>query len=474
MMVYIILLSYLAFIFLGSLIGVKSKDATPESYFLADRNLTTISLFFTILATNFSAFYFLGFAGEGYKVGYAHYVMMALGTAFAGLSFIILGTRVWKIGKIKGYITPAELIYGQSGDRPLSYLYSGVMIVFTLPYLALQIVGGGYILESITGGDINYTLSVILLTIVTIVYVVIGGMQSVARTDLKQGLLMIVFMFLAVVWVGSDLGGITQANKEVLSIDSSLFEPSGKNGFYSGQKWFSFLIFWFFCIPMFPQLFMRFYIAKDLNILRKSAVLYAFIPLVISIFPVMIGVWGHTSFPGLEGKAADQILPMMLVRHTSEWFSALVMTGAIAAFMSTLDSQLLALSTMITRDFYVPVSGRQPDFKKEVLIGRVLVAILACLGMLIAFKPFDTIFDMGKMAFSGLAILFPLSYALIKGYTVQRYWAFSSVIVPLVMLFLFYYQVLPTSICLGFEYFVLIIIIAIICVSVGVRMANKK
>ena len=97
MMVYFILIAYLAIIFLGSLIGIKPKEETPESYFLADRNLKTLGLFFTILATNFSAFYFLGFAGEGYKVGYIHYTMMAVGTALASLSFNAeLPKRFWR------------------------------------------------------------------------------------------------------------------------------------------------------------------------------------------------------------------------------------------------------------------------------------------------------------------------------------------------------------------------------------------
>jgi len=108
-MIYIILIIYISFTFWASLYGTKIKDATPESYFLANRDLGTLSLFFTILATNFSAFYFLGFAGEGYKIGYAHYIIMAIGTALAGLSFLIVGTKVWVLGKKKGYITPAEL-----------------------------------------------------------------------------------------------------------------------------------------------------------------------------------------------------------------------------------------------------------------------------------------------------------------------------------------------------------------------------
>lgn len=468
-MIYAIIIGYLLFTFWGSLWGIKSREATPESYFLANRGLGTLSLFFTILATNFSAFYFLGFAGEGYKIGYAHYIIMAVGTGIAGLSFLIIGPKIWQLGKKHSYITPSELIMGQSGHRPLAMLFSAVMIVFTLPYLALQIVGGGYILENLTNGDVSYSLAVVLLTLFTIVYVIIGGMESVAKTDLKQGLLVILFMTLAVFLVGNDLGGITEANRRAADLVPELFSQTGNNGHYSAKRWFSLIIFWFFCVPMFPQLFMRFYIAKDLDTLKKSAVLYAFIPIVISILPVMIGVWGHLSFPDLVGKESDQILPMMLMEHTTDWFAALVMTGAIAAFMSTLDSQLLALSTMVTRDFYIPFSKKEIDFKQEVFTGRVLVGIFAIIGMLIAFNPFDTIFDMGKMAFSGLAILFPIALAITRFNLAKPGFGIAAILVGLLLLFGFYYKLIDSSWTFGFESFIIVIAVSFLITFLGVR-----
>ncbi|MEL6867998.1 MAG: sodium:solute symporter family protein, partial [Bacteroidota bacterium] len=427
----------------------------------------TLSLFFTILATNFSAFYFLGFAGEGYRIGFAHYTIMAFGTAFAALSFYLIGTPVWNLGKKYGYITPGELIYGQTGSSSLRYLYAGVMMVYTLPYLALQIVGGGYILENLTDGEIPYLLGVVLLTVFTIVYVVIGGMQSVARTDLKQGLLVILFMLLALIMVSNSLGGLQAANTQLLELKPELFSIEGGNGHYTPQKWFSFMIFWLFCIPMFPQLFMRFYIARDLRHLKQSALLYAAIPLLISLFPVVIGALGHLSFPGLEGKAADQILPMMLVEHVGEGFSALIMTGAIAAFMSTLDSQLLALSTIMTRDFYLPISKKQLDFKQEVLMGRILVGVFAIIGLLIAIRPFATIFDMGKMAFAGLAVLFPLSLFIVRGWSVKPRFAIASILIGEGLLMAFYYAWLPSAYLMGFESFIPILAICFLIVFIG-------
>lgn len=466
-MIYAILIGYLAFTFWGSLFGLKGKNDTPEGYFLANRNLGTIALFFTILASNFSAFYFLGFAGEGYRIGYPFYTIMAFGTGIAGLSIWLIGSKAWQMGKKHGYITPGELILDQTKSSSLRYLYSGVMTLFTLPYLALQIVGGGYILENMTGGEIPYLLAVFLLTIFTIAYVVIGGMSSVAKTDLKQGLLAILFMTIALVMISQPFGGLSAANQQLFELKPGLFSIKGAQNFYTPQKWFSFLFFWFFCIPMFPQLFMRFYIAKNLSDLKKSTVLYAITPLFISILPVIIGAMGHLSFPDLAGREADQILPMMLMEHTNPAFAALIMTGAIAAFMSTLDSQLLALSTILTRDFYLPISKKKVDFRREVLIGRILVGILALIGLLISINPFATIFDMGKMAFAGLAVLFPMSFAVIRGWKLPASYAIGSIVTGEVLLVCFYYKILPSALLLGFESFVPIILISSLIVMIG-------
>ncbi len=414
-MVYIILIGYIALTFLSSLLGKKEKEDTPESYFLANRGLGVIALFFTLIATNFSAFFFLGFAGEGYRIGYSYYAMMGVGTTFTALSFYWIGSKAWKLGKAKGYITPVEMIYDQSGSVFLKWMYLSVMVLFTFPYLALQPIGAGYLLESITDGQISYFLGASLLTIFIIIYVFIGGMKSVASTDVKQGVMMIILMLAAVWVITSQLGGITEANQQVFEMKPELFSRSGADNYFTPQKWLSLCLLWICCVPMFPQLFMRFFISKDMQGLKTTSVLYAAIPMFLFLCPVVIGVLGHLSFPDLVGKEADQILPMMLVEHSPEWFYTLVMTGALAAFMSTLDSQLLALSTIVTRDVFVPFRGgaEKTDFKLQVGVGKVLVAVFALVGLAIAYQPFDTIFDIAKMAFSGLAVLFPTTMAIL-------------------------------------------------------------
>ncbi len=450
-MVYIILIGYLALTFLSSLIGASKEESTPESYFLANRGVGTFTLFFTLIATNFSAFFFLGFAGEGYRIGYSYYAMMGFGTAFAALSFYLIGNKAWQLGKERGYITPVEMIGDLGKDKLLRNCYMAVMLLFTFPYLALQPIGAGYILENLTGGQIPYFAGATLLTIFIIIYVFIGGMRSVANTDVKQGVLMVTLMLMAVVVIGNDLGGITTANEKAFALQPDLFSRQGGHQYFTPQKWFSLCILWIACVPMFPQLFMRFFISRSLAGFKTATLLYAIIPMFLFILPVMIGVWGHLTFPGLEGKAADQILPKMLLAHSPEWLATLVMTGALAAFMSTLDSQLLALSTITTRDIYLPIFDKKASLDKQVKIGKYFVIIFAFIGLAIAYQPFDSIFVIAKMAFTGLAVLFPTTLAILHDPKVNPKACAWSIILGELLVIGIFIGWLPKQWFLGFD-----------------------
>ena len=369
---WIAIAAYLIGTLVVGLWGYRAQKNTVEDYFLANRNIGSLLMFFTLASTNFSAFFFLGFAGAGYRIGLSYYPMMAFGTGFAALSFYYIGYPAWKLGQEKGLITPAELIADRIPSQPLKLLFLAVMVLFTLPYLTLQPIGAGYLLESLTGGAIPYFWGATLLTVAIVFYVWIGGMRSVALTDLLQGILMFSLMLVALFAIAHGLGGISAANEAIFQLKPELFSRQGAGDFFKPKVWLSFMFLWSFTLPMFPQMFMRFYSAKTPASLKSSMMLYPIVAGILFICPVAIGMWGHLAFPDLVGKAADQIFPMMLTKYTSSWLASLVMVGALAAFMSTLDSQLLALSSMLTRDIYTTYIRKDATLAEQTLGGPTL------------------------------------------------------------------------------------------------------
>jgi len=446
----IALVAYLlALLWLGAQsLGGQSKSA--ESYFLADRRLRAGLLFFTLIATNFSAFFFLGFAGAGYRIGIAYYPMMAFGTGLAALSFGSFGCRVRQLSAQHGLITPSELIGHCLPGEGVRLLVLAVMVLFTLPYLALQPLGAGYLLESLTGGVVPFEVGAVLLTVVIVLYVVGGGMRAVARTDVLQGVLMFSLMLMAFVAIANGVGGVQAANRALLQQLPDLFSGAGRNDFFAPRVLVSYLLLWPLCLPMFPQMQMRFFAAGDDRSLKQSMVLYPVVAGVLFICPVMIGMWGHLAFPDLVGRASDQIMPLMLGRYSPEWLTGLVMVGALAAFMSTLDSQLLALSSMLSRDIYKRYWRRQASLAEQVRVGQFVVIALAVAGLVIALRPPEAILSLATHAFSGLAVLFPMLVGAVYGLRWSPFAAIASVIAGEAVLLGLAIGLIPESVQGGF------------------------
>ncbi len=470
---YLFIAAYLLGTLWIGVIGYQRQKNTPDDYFLADRKLGPFVLFFTLIATNFSAFTFLGFSGSGYRIGLSYYPMMAFGTALVALTFYLIGHKVWILGKEKGFITPSELIEERLKSKTLKLLFMAVMVIFTIPYLTLQPIGAGYIIETMTHGQIPYFVGAFVLSFFIVLYVFLGGMRSVAFTDVLQGVLMFVLIIVAVVAIADSLGGFSDANRTVYEMKPELFSRQGAGNFFTPEKGFSYLILWSLCVPMLPQMFMRFYTPKTPHSLKVSSTLYPLVTAIMFICPVLIGVWGHIAFPDLAPKAADRIFPMMLAEYTSIMLASLVMVGALAALMSTLDSQLLALSSMLTRDIYTSHFRQKASLKEQTIVGRVLIIILAIIGLILAYNPPATLMTIATQTFTGLAVLFPTTIAALYGKNIHPLSCIISIVVGEAMLIGFLLEIIPKSWAFGFLPVVPIVVVSTLIILIGTLFRFK-
>ena len=383
----------------------RRRGAGAEDYFLANRGLGTFILLCTLAATNFSAFTVFGCSGAGYRDGLAFLPVMAFGTGFMALTFWLVGRRAWRLGRDHGLITPAELIGKLYANRWLSLVFAAVMIVWTVPYLALQPLAGGLVI----GGLFNlpahlHFIGPVLITVVIVAYTLRGGFRAVVLTDAFQGLLMAGLLVAALVLVVNHHGGFAAAAGRVLAEAPALFARPGGQGQYLPGVWFSVILLWFFCDPMFPQLFQRFFSARSERALGRTMLWYPLVCTLVFAPPVLLGLFGHLSFPGLEGKAADNIVPLLMTSIGGDLMGTLVLTAGLAALMSTMDSQLLTLSSIFTRDV-LPGVGVETDHLEWA--GRGFVVLLAVAGLVVALNPVASILKLGFTAFTGLAALFP-------------------------------------------------------------------
>jgi len=435
----VIILGYLGLLLLVGILARRRARPGPEDFFLASRTIGPILLFLTMAATNFSAFTVFGFAGAGYRFGYAYYPIMAFGTGFMALTFLFLGIPIWQAGKRSGAITPPELIGLRFRHKPLHVAYLSVMVVFTLPYLAIQPMGAGYALQGLLG--IPYAWGTILVTGVVAAYVLLGGMRGEAWADALQAVVMLTSLTVIFVAVAASLDGLARASNRLFAIAPDLFQRPGKGAYFLPGIWFSYMALWFLCDPMFPQLFQRFLAGRGPNSLRTTALLYPLITGVLFFFPVAIGVLGRLVVPGLEGKATDQVLPLVAAQLLPSWAGAVAIAGGLAALMSTMDSQLLVLSAMVMRDTSILIPSRSLSF---ILNRRATVALLAIIGLAIALRPVATILEIATETFTGLAVLFPLTFAAVYWRKTNPWAGFASILVGEMLVVLYHFKLLPT------------------------------
>ena len=472
----IILAIYLA-VSIGIGIYGRSKEGSAEDYFVASRKINPWVLFCTLAATNFSAFFFLGFAGASYRAGWGFYGIMAMGTSLVGLSILLLGIPIHKLGKEKGYVTPPELIAGETNSKPLGLLYATVLVVFTLPYLATQPMGAGILLETLSGGEIPYFTGALLLTCVMIIYLVLGGMKSSAMTDVFQGILMfsILIIFVIGFFIHEDIGGFSEAGQSLWDNKPDKFVREGN---FTWEIIFSFTILWPITVPMFPQLFSRFYIAEDDKAIRTAAWLYPTVVPILFLFPVIIGVYGNiVDFDHTLSKTeSDNILPLILTEYAPLWAGAVVCIGAIAAFMSTADSQILAMSSIITKDGLPAITEVKEENEKQ--IGRALIIVLAIIGLALAYDPPDTIFDIVSQAFTGLAVLFPTTVAVLYWSRVRANSCIISIIAGEILVGWSYWSTetgnaIPDWFTQGFHFSTPVILITILTLWISTEVEER-
>ena len=416
----VLVIVYLIVLLILGLLAERMGKRDSEGYFLAGRSFGPILLFFTMAATNFSAFFFLGFADAAYTYGFGEYGVMALGTALMPIMFYVIGRKAWKLGKEKGYTTAPELVGKEMKSRSLRILVMSVMIVFTLPYLAVQAVGAGYIISALSGTDAF--IGAVIVSIVIGLYVSMGGMRASGWTDVLQGILMFSAMLIAGIFIAGALGGFSAAGESTYRSNPELFTRAGS--FFTPSIWLSFMVLWIFADPMFPQMFSRFYTAKSEKSLKWTMTLYPFLIAFLFLIPVLIGVWAK----GLGISAPkNQVMIVMVQNYTPPWVFYLVMLGALSALMSTADSQLFAVSTMFVRD--LNIGKRFGEVGTSVLVTWAIVAGTIAYSAYFFGSKADIMGFLVKNAFSGLVVLAPVFLGALYWKGTGRLSAIASILI---------------------------------------------
>jgi len=414
----------------------RSSDA--EDYFLAGRSLGPGVFLLSLFGANMTAFSILGASGHSFANGIVTFGLMASSSALViPLSFFLIGTRLWALGKRHGFMTPVQMFRDRWECAHIGTVIFAVQAALLIPYIVIAVMGGGTTLQAVSGGLVPFWLGGAVVSLVVMGYVFFGGMRGTAWVNAFQTVLFLLFGAIAVAVIAAGMGGFGAAMETMLASPSTA--PLLTRERVSPLYFFSYTFIALSSIA-FPHIGIFCLTARRLGYFRKTVVLYPIGILAIWLPAVFLGVVANraTTVPAiatkLEARAqlaaqgpeltgaergrlaaqagGDDVILRLLEGYAPLWLAALLGAAVMAAVMAS-DSQILALSTMFTEDVFAFYGGKLRFGEAvQVQTGRIFVVLFTLVAYLIALRLPQSIFALAtQYAFAGFAALSPLLVA---------------------------------------------------------------
>lgn len=412
---------------------------TASDYFLAGRGIGIWVFVLAATATSFSGWTFVGHPATIYKTGlpYAFASFYAITIPFTGILFL---KRQWLLGKRYGYITPGEMFSDYYRTDAMRLLTVVVALIFSIPYLGIQLKASGLLFSRLTEGTplegtfiASIEAGAILLSLVVFIYVASGGLRSVAYVDCAQCILLalgiVVLGYVALDLVGgwqafkSGLASLAQARPEMVAIptrpeSASFLERSGTLFWDSaGGAWTGLMIltymFALMGIQSAPAFSMWAFANRDPSPFPWQQVIASSLLIggILFAFTAFQGLGGALLDSGLvpgteplglpEGQS-DYLVPYLIdtLATNYPWLLGLLAVCALAAMQSTGAAYMSTASGIITRDLYRHFFKREASQEAQVFVGRLSVAVVVTLALIVGLASGDLLVLLGGLAVS--------------------------------------------------------------------------
>lgn len=433
-----IIVGYLAIVLAIGLFSHRFFRGTSEDFFVAARTLGPFILLVSLFGANMTAFALLGSAGEAYMEGIGVYALMASSSGLViPVVFYFIGTRVWALGKRRGYLTPVQYFRERWDSDGLGLLLFVVQVGLLIPYLLIGVMGGGTTLTQVTGGQVPDWVGGLVICAVVLTYVAYGGMRGTIWVNVFQTLVLLALGFVAF-WVITDrLGGLTAAMSRLAETHPDML--------VRGEHIKPLKLLTYTCIPlsvgMFPHMFIHWLTAKSASSFRPTLAFYPVCIAIVWVPSVLLGVLARLDFPDLKAGAANSVLVRMIDQHAPGVLAGLLAAGVFAAIMNSFDSQVHSVGTMFTQDIvrHYGFHDRMSE-SQQILVGRLFMVGILIATYLLSRVTDRSIFKLGVWCFTGFAALFPVVAAAVFWKRSTKWGAFASTI-SVVVLWIYFISV---------------------------------
>ncbi|MFC2084479.1 sodium:solute symporter [Bacteroidota bacterium] len=332
---------------------IARKENTMSDFYLSGRGMGLFVLFLTLYATQYSGHTLIGFPGKAYRQGYMFLMSVTIMMSIIG-AYLMYAPKLQILSKKFNFITVGDYIQHRFQSNSLTVMVTIACIIALANFILTNLKAIGYIVEVTTGGQISFELGIIALSIIMIIYETLGGMRSVAWTDAIQGIILLIGVISIFIVIQIYYGGLYETAEKIISLKPEYWAPPT---WQLKNTWISTILIFMFGVSIYPHAIQRIYSAKNARVLKRSFQIMVFMPLVTTFFMFVVGLVGVTEFPNLTKQSSDEVT-LLLLNEMSQNIQnigiliTLFISAAVAAIMSTVDSALLAISSLFTEDIY--------------------------------------------------------------------------------------------------------------------------
>nr|WP_296485772.1 sodium:solute symporter [uncultured Acetatifactor sp.] len=407
----------LLIIYFTVLVGIglycRKHSTDVNGFVLGGRSVGPWLTAFAYGTSYFSAVVFVGYAGQfGWKYGIAA-TWAGIGNALIGslLAWAVLGRRTRIMTQHLNSATMPQFFGERFGSRSLKIGASVIIFIFLIPYTASLYNG----LSRLFGMafNIDYSVCIILMAVLTAIYVIAGGYMATAINDFIQGIIMLGGIVTIIAAVLKSKGGFMTALDSLAKVtDETVSSTPGTFSSFFGPDPLN-LLFVVILTSLgtwgLPQMVQKFYAIKNEASIKKGTVISTFFALVVAGGSYFLGGFGRlfSDQVDIAADGFDVIIPAML-SGLSPLLISLVVILVLSASMSTLSSLVMASSSTLTIDFIKELFRKEMSEKKQVLCMRALIVVFIAISSILALIQY-------KSAVTFIAQLMGVSWGALAG-----------------------------------------------------------
>ena len=381
----------------GISIYIGKKQKGIENWNVGGRSLPMYVIAGTQFATGVGGGVLVAHVGIGYHAGWSAFTYNLLYSL--GIVVLILFAGWLKKHQFSTLPDIFKKLYGE--HKVLISTVTLLSIVVPFGWLCTQLVAFGNLFTEITG--ISFTLLVVIFAFISILFVLPGGMASVAWTDFLFGCFMLILSIATGLYILNFAGGWSEIVANVP--EKSISFPQGM-----GAVGLTTIILWTFAI--FPgaltnqMSYQRIYSAKDPKSARQGFVIAAIAGLISGLWASFMGIAIHSLNPNLDNP---EMAAGWFLTQVPTWFLAIYSAFIIATIISTVSSAVQSVVVNITNDIYKSYINPNVNEKTLVKYSRILTVFIIILALILAlYYPQALGWLQATYAYSAAGLLVPI------------------------------------------------------------------